>query len=133
MPFEERSLPRTTVMASTGFQNGALASTVTSRMNDTDADAFDGVPGAYCREVALGSNAMTKLEKLESYLILKGNGQITHLHTQLNSRGSEQMGRTQNNGSRNIGFVFSDCDLLGEHPDALVQGVEDIQAKCGFP
>jgi len=119
-------------MASTGFQNGALASTVISRMNDTDEDAFDDVPGAYGREVALGSNAMTKLEKLESYLILKGNGQITHLHTQLNSRGSEQMGRTQNNGSRYIGFVFSDCDLLGEHPDALVQGVEDIQAKCGF-
>ena len=43
-------------------------------MNDTDADAFDDVPDAYLREVALGSNAMTKLEKLESYLILKGTG-----------------------------------------------------------
>ena len=45
-------------------------------MNDTDEDAFDAVPGAYDREVALGSNAMTKLEKLESYLILKGKGRL---------------------------------------------------------
>ena len=102
-------------------------------MNDTDADAFDDVPDAYLREVALGSNAMTKLEKLESCLILKGTGHITQLLTQLISRGSEHMGRTQTNGSRYVGFVFSDCcDLLGDHPDALVQGVEDIQAKCGF-
>ena len=102
-------------------------------MNDTDADAFDDVPDAYLREVALGSNAMTKLEKLESYLILKkGTEQIIQLLTQLTSRGSEQMGRTQNNGSQYVGFVFSDGDLLGDHPDALVQGVEDIQAKCGL-
>ena len=75
---------------------------------------------------------MTKLEKLESYLILKGNGQITQLNTQLNSRGSEQMGRTQNNGSQYVYFVISNGNLLGDHPDALVQGVEDIQSKCGF-
>ena len=102
-------------------------------MNYTDEDTFDAVPGAYCREVALGSNAMTKLEKLESYLILKGTGHITQLLTQLTSRGSEQMGRTQNSGSGYVGFVFSDGDLLGDHPDVLVQGVEDThQAKCGF-
>ena len=58
LAFWRKKPPQNNGYGPTGFQNGALASTVTSRMNDTDADAFDDVPDAYLREVALGSNTI---------------------------------------------------------------------------